>query len=115
MIARGKTGPEISGHEMPADYKPEENPRIRLRLYVTDWTPKAVTAFANAKAILGDRLNGNYTLEVIDVRENPRLSIDEGVLATPLLQRFFPDERQKKRQVVGTLANREKVLAGLGL
>ena len=110
-----KARPEISGHLMPASPGPEEKGKVHLRLYVTDWTPKAVTAFENAKQILGDRLGGNYVLEVIDVRENPRLSIDEGVVATPLLQRFFSDPRQKKRQVVGTLLNRERVLSGLGL
>jgi len=115
MRGEGAVRPEISGHEMPADIASGENGKVRLRLYVVDWTPKAVTAFENAKDILGDRLGGNYILEVIDVRANPRQSIDEGVVATPLLQRFFADPRQKRRQVVGTLSNREKVLSGLGL
>jgi circadian clock protein KaiB len=107
--------PGISGHEMPAGAGREGEGRVRLRLYVSDWTPNSLAAFANAGEILRERLKGRYSLEVIDIRENPQVSIEAGIVMTPLLERFFPDPRQKRRKVIGTLSNREKVLAGLGL
>ena len=43
-----------------------------LRLYVAGQTPKSVTAFANLKKICEEHLTGSYTIEVIDLLENPQ-------------------------------------------
>ena len=107
--------PDISGYGMRADKEAEEDRNVHLMLYVSNRTPNSLAAFANAKKIFGDRLEGRYSLEVIDIRENPQAAIDEGVIATPLLVRLFADPKRKRRKVVGTLSDRKKVLAGMGL
>jgi circadian clock protein KaiB len=107
--------PDISGYGMAAGTEAEENRNVRLRLYVSNRTPNSLSAFANAKKIFGDRLRGRYSLEVIDIRENPGAAIEEGVIATPLLVRLFSDPKRKRRKVVGTLSDTKKVLVGMGL
>ena len=44
-----------------------------LRLYVAGQTPKALTAFANLKRICEEQLKGKYSIEVIDLLENPQI------------------------------------------
>ena len=112
---RSEGMPVISGYGMAAGTETGENGMVSLRLYVSNRTPNSLAAYANAKKIFGDRLKGRYSLEVIDIRENHRAAIEEGIIATPLLVRLFADPKRKRRKVVGTLSDREKVLAGMGL
>jgi len=107
--------PEISGYELTADAEEESDAHVRMRLYVSNKTPNSLAAFANAKKIFGERLKGRYSLEVIDIRKNPRAALEEGVIATPLLVRTFADPHRKRRKVVGTLSDTRKVLTGMGL
>ena len=46
----------------------------RLRLYVADGSPKSRTALSNLRRICAEHLEGRYQIEVVDLRQNPRLA-----------------------------------------
>ncbi|PIX44882.1 MAG: circadian clock protein KaiB [Armatimonadetes bacterium CG_4_9_14_3_um_filter_66_14] len=83
-----------------------------LRLYVAGKTPKSLTAIANLRKICEDRLAGRYTVEVIDLLENPQLAAGEKILALPTLVRKLPEP---VRKLIGDLSNAERVLVGLDI
>jgi circadian clock protein KaiB len=83
-----------------------------LRLYVAGMTPKCLTAFANLKKICEEHLQGCYSIEVIDLLENPQLAKGDQILAIPTLVRKLPEP---VRKIIGDLSNTEKVLVGLDL
>lgn len=83
-----------------------------LRLYVAGQTPRALTAFANLKKLCEQHLSGRYSIEVIDLLENPRLAAGEQILAVPTLVRKLPEPVKK---IIGDLSNEERVLVGLDL
>ena len=83
-----------------------------LRLYVAGQTPRSLTAFANLKKICEEYLAGKYTIEVIDLLENPRLARGDQILAIPTLVRKLPEPLKK---IIGDLSDTERVLVGLDL
>jgi circadian clock protein KaiB len=83
-----------------------------LRLYVAGQTPKSMLAFANLKKICEEHLKGQYTIEVVDLLENPTLARGDQILAIPTLVRKLP---QPVRKIIGDLSNTERVLIGLDL
>ena len=85
---------------------------FNLRLYVAGQTPKAVRAFANLQKICDEHLAGRYTIEVIDLLENPQLGRGDQILAVPTLVRRLPEPIKK---IIGDLSNTERVLVGLDL
>jgi circadian clock protein KaiB len=83
-----------------------------LRLYVAGQTPKSLAAFANLKKICEEHLKDQYTIEVIDLLENPKLAKGDQILAIPTLVRKLPPPIRK---IIGDLSNKERVLVGLNL
>lgn len=86
--------------------------RWMLRLYVAGQTPKSIAAFENMKAICDERLDGNCSIEVIDLLKNPRLAKDDQILAIPTVIRKLPPP---VRRIIGDLSDTERVLVGLDL
>lgn len=83
-----------------------------LRLYVAGMTPKCITAFTNLKRLCEDQLKGKYSIEVIDLLENPQLSREHQILAIPTLVRKLP---VPVRKIIGDLSDTERVLVGLDI
>ena len=83
-----------------------------LRLYVAGQTPKAITAFTNLKRICEEQLNGKYSIEVIDLMEDPQLAAEFQIVALPTLIRKLP---VPVRKIMGDLSDTERVLIGLDL
>ena len=83
-----------------------------LRLYVAGKTRKSVLALANLRKICEEHLHGRYTIEVIDLMENPQLAQGDQILALPTLVRRLPEPIKK---IIGDLSNAEQVLVGLDL
>jgi circadian clock protein KaiB len=83
-----------------------------LRLYVAGQTPRAVRAFSNLRQICEEHLEGRYTIEVIDLLEDPQLGRGDQILALPTLVRRLPEPIKK---IIGDLSNAERVLVGLDL
>ena len=96
-----------------ASVNSKSNPEVwNLRLYVAGQTPKSIAAFANLKKICEEHLKGQYTIEVIDLVENPKLAKGDQILAIPTLVRKLPPPIRK---IIGDLSNTERVLVGLNL
>ncbi|NBQ53293.1 MAG: hypothetical protein EBU49_06920 [Proteobacteria bacterium] len=55
-------------------------------------------------------LAGQYTIEVIDLLENPKLAEGDQIVAIPTLVRKLPEP---VRKIIGDLSNTEKTLIGL--
>ena len=83
-----------------------------LTLYVAGLTPKSLLAFANLKKLCEEHVTETYSIELIDLLENPQLAKDEQILAIPTLVRRHP---HPIRKIIGDLSNTERVLSGLGL
>ena len=75
-----------------------------LRLYVAGQTPKAIRAFANLRKICDEHLAGRYSIEVIDLLEDPQLGRGDQILALPTLVRRLPEPIKK---IIGDLSNTE--------
>jgi circadian clock protein KaiB len=84
----------------------------QLRLYVAGQTPKSLTAFSNLKKICESHLDGCYSIEVVDLIDQPELSKGDQILAIPTLVRKLP---QPVRKIIGDLSDTERVLVGLDL
>jgi circadian clock protein KaiB len=83
-----------------------------LRLYVAGQTRRSRTALANLKKICEEHLQERYSIEVIDLLEQPQLSRGDQILATPTLVRKLP---KPMRKIIGDLSDTERVLIGLDL
>jgi circadian clock protein KaiB len=83
-----------------------------LRLYVAGQTPKSLAAINNLKRICEEKLTGRYTIEVLDLMQNPKLARDHQIVAIPTLVKKLP---APFRKIIGDLSNREKTLVGLQL
>jgi circadian clock protein KaiB len=101
----------LRGTNAPPDG--EASPEIwNLRLYVAGQTPKSLTAFANLRRLCEEHLKGRYTIEVIDLVNNPKLAQGDQILAIPTLVRKIPEPMKK---IIGDLSNTERFLIGFDL
>jgi len=85
---------------------------VLLRLYVAGGAPNSMQAIANLEAICAEYLKDGHRLEVVDVLDDPRRAMAEGVLVTPSLAKLSP---LPAAQVVGNLSDKKSVLLALGL
>jgi circadian clock protein KaiB len=101
--------PNETSRQESQDTQPKEESWI-LRLYVAGQTQTSRAAFSNLKKICEEHLAGKYSVEVIDLLENPQLAEGDQILALPTLVRLLPPPLKK---LVGDLSDTEKVLVGL--
>lgn len=104
-------GTKLASRETVAGSAPEPE-SWELRLYTAGQTPKSVAAFRNLKKICEEHLAGRYTIEVIDLMQNPRLAKDDQIIAIPTLVRKLPNPLRK---IIGDLSDEERTLVGLQL
>ncbi len=90
----------------------EDTQQYVLRLYVTGMTPRSTRAIRSVRSICEEFLAGRFTLEIIDVYQQPALIRDEQIFATPTLVKKGPEP---ERRMIGDMSNRARVMAGLGL
>ncbi len=83
-----------------------------FNLYVAGRTTKSTRIIEELKTFLTSAFDGHYSLEVIDVTQNPQLAQTNKVMATPTLEKITPEPARK---VVGDVSNSETVLLALGL
>ena len=87
-------------------------PSYALRLYVAGMTPRSARAITNIKTICEELLKGRYSLQVIDIYQQPVLAKGEQIIAVPTLIKRLP---LPLRRIIGDLSDRERVLIGLDL
>ena len=83
-----------------------------LRLYVAGQTPKSVLALKNITKYCKEHLEGQYSIEIIDLIKNPQLAEGDQIFAIPTLVRKVPEPIRK---IIGDLSNEERVLVGLNI
>src|SRR5690349_1566781 len=86
----------------PAARGERGKPEWQLRLYVAGTTAKSAAALSNLKQVCETHLAGRYSIEVIDLLENPKLAAGDQILAVPTLVRKFPEPIRK---IIGDLSN----------
>jgi len=84
----------------------------KLRLYVTDWTPRCTVAYKNIKRICSEHLKDRWKIEVIDLLENPEVARREQIVAVPTLIKIAP---KPERVLVGDFSKEGSVLKGLDI
>lgn len=83
---------------------------LKLVLYIAGQTPKSLAAIANLERICAETDPGKYTVEVIDLKKDPKLAREHNIVAIPTLVRQLP---VPIRKIIGDLSDREKVLVHL--
>lgn len=83
-----------------------------LRLYVSGQTPRSILAIENMRRICAEHLSRRYSLEIIDIYQNPEACAQQQIIAAPTLIKVLP---HPLRRIIGDLSNTEKVLVGLEL
>ncbi len=83
-----------------------------FKLYVTGNTPRSERAVTNLRRLCDERLGDGYSLEVIDVLEQPDLAETHKVLATPTLVKEAPPPAQR---ITGDLGDAHRLALILAL
>lgn len=111
-MAAKKSQPKSSTQEFEKTLKHRPKETYKLRLYIAGITPRSSRAVANIKEICEIYLKGRYTLEVIDIYQQPTLAKGEQIIAAPTLIKKLP---RPLRKFIGDMADAEKILVGLDL
>jgi circadian clock protein KaiB len=86
--------------------------RFVLRLYVAGTSSKSLRAIQNARQLCDEYLADRYTLEVIDIFQQPQLAKDDQIIAVPTLIKKLP---APLRRFIGDLSDRNVLIVGLDL
>ncbi len=84
----------------------------QFRLYLSEINETSNAIAAEVKSSLTAALQGRFSLQIIEVLDNPELALEDLVLVTPTLLRKSPPP---PRKIFGNLRDRARVLRGLGL
>lgn len=83
-----------------------------LRLYIAGQTPRSLAAIANLRKFCTEHLDERYTIEIIDLKQDPKLARRDDIVAIPTLVRKLP---VPVRKIIGDLSSTERVLVGFDL
>jgi circadian clock protein KaiB len=81
-----------------------------LRLYVAGHAPNSLRAIANARLICDEHFAAAHELEIVDLLEDPRRALADGIIVTPTLLKVMPLPVQR---VIGNLSDTTQVLLTL--
>jgi len=96
----------------PSASKSRKAVLFTMRLYVTGATPKSSRAITNLRKLCDEYLAGKYTLEIVDVYQQPELAREGQIIAAPTLVKSFP---LPLRRFIGDMSNTANLLAGLNI
>jgi circadian clock protein KaiB len=83
-----------------------------LTLYRAGRTPASRRALANVKAICEKHFKGDYTIEEIDLLDDPARAARDQIFALPTLVRRGPGPTRK---MIGDMSDHAKVVVGMDL
>ena len=89
-----------------------KKPKYVLRLYVTGQTPRSIKSIANLQRLCEKHLPGRFSLEVIDIYQQPALAAEGQIIAAPTLIKAMP---LPLRRLVGDFSDANRVVLGLDL
>lgn len=78
-----------------------------FRLYIAGTSERSLRAVKKIKEICETELDGKYTLEIIDLYQQPARAIADQIVAAPTLVRRLPEPVR----LVGDLSDDAKVMA----
>lgn len=87
-------------------------PICELRLYVSGTTTRSSRAIKNLRTLCDAYLPGGYTLEVIDIYQNPSAARDAQIIAVPTLMKLKP---LPVRLLIGDLSDTATLRSALGI
>jgi circadian clock protein KaiB len=83
-----------------------------LKLYVAGVTPRSSGAIRSLTELCETHLKGRYTLEIVDLYQQPTLAAADQIVAAPTLIKTLP---LPLRRLIGDMANEAKILVDLDL
>jgi circadian clock protein KaiB len=83
-----------------------------LRLYVTGQTPRSLRSIENLQRLCDKHLKDRFSLEVIDIYQQPALAAEGQIIAAPTLIKAMP---LPLRRLVGDFSDAQRVVLGLDL
>lgn len=83
-----------------------------LRLYVSGNTPRSTRAIQNLRTVCDAHLSERYSLEVIDIYQNPRAAREAQIIAVPTLLKLLPEPT---RLLIGDLSDLERLRSALDI
>jgi circadian clock protein KaiB len=81
-----------------------------LTLFVSGASDSSAQAIANIRDICDGYLEGRYSLDIVDLHQEPGLAAEHHVLATPTL---IKDHPLPSRMLVGDMSDHPRVLIAL--
>lgn len=87
--------------------------KFRFRLYVAGDALNSAQAIANLTALCEAYLKDRHAIEVVNVFNEPKRALADGILMTPTLVKLAPSPAPKR--IIGTLSQTQPVLQALGL
>ena len=84
--------------------------RFKFVLYVASLTSKSLSAFKNLNDMCEENLAGEYEIEVINILTNPKIAVEENIVAIPTLVKRRP---KPQLRVIGDLSDTQRILAKL--
>ena len=85
---------------------------FKFRLYVAADARNGAQAIANLTALCRVHLPDRHSIEIVDVRKEPKRALADGIFMTPTLVKLAPSPA---RRIVGTLSQSHPLLQALGL
>ena len=93
--------------------RPRRRPtKMVLRLYIAGSSDRSMRAIMNARELLDEHVAGKYTLEVIDLLQQPTLAKDDQIVAVPTLIKKLPTPLQR---FIGDLSDKRVTIIGMDL
>lgn len=86
--------------------------RYVFLLYVTGNSPRSGEAITNIRSVCDEYLPEHYTLEVVDIYQQPVRAREEQIIAAPTLLKRFP---LPPRRLIGNLSDRARIITALNL
>jgi circadian clock protein KaiB len=83
-----------------------------LSLFITGATERSARAVENVTKLCERHLAGRYSLQVIDVYQQPAVAKSEQVIAAPTLIKYLP---LPIKRFIGDMSPTAKILHGMGL
>lgn len=83
-----------------------------FKLYIAGQTVRSQQVAHALQRLCNERLKQDFSLEVIDVLENPFIAEEKNILATPTLVCEMPEP---PRRIIGDLSDIDKVVSLLKL
>ncbi len=93
-------------------YVEEDKEKYVLRIFISGLTSRSLEAIKNLRKICEEQLEGRYSLEVIDISQQPEVITKENIVATPTLVKELP---KPIRRIIGDLSNTDHVIVALNL